>query len=219
MPIFEKLDRSYDIVFCMDATGSLQVQFFADFIHEFSYTFYSHLASIFEDSFYLRVKIIAFKDYKYDKDPMVESPFFVLSDDKSDQSNELFNFIDQIELRGGGDLPENSLEALALAIKSDWSKECAIKRYITVLFTDAPAKPLGQSYDNLDYPKDMPSSLEELHQLWNDFDKRSKRLFLIAPDENPWNQMVDWDKVLYVENESFFNDFSVEGFVEMLTKF
>lgn len=50
---------------------------------------------------------------------MEESQFFILPEEKQ----EFYNFVSQIKAGGGGDEPESGLEALALALRSDFVKD------------------------------------------------------------------------------------------------
>ena len=73
----------------------------------------------------LRVRVIAFRDYGVDEAPMLASRFFVLNGANGPQPAEreaLRAFLDTIGAQGGGDEPENALEALALAMQSDWTR-------------------------------------------------------------------------------------------------
>ncbi len=65
----------------------------------------------------LRVRVIAFRDFWSEgPEALTASKFFSLPADQQ----EFCTFISTIHASGGGDEPENGLEALSLAIKSDW---------------------------------------------------------------------------------------------------
>lgn len=55
------------------------------------------------------------------------------------------------------DEPESGLEALALAMGSDWETSGTSKRHAIVLFTDASAHPLEQQLDGI--PENYPSPM------------------------------------------------------------
>src|SRR5262249_16170778 len=111
----------------------------------------------------LRVKCIVFRDL-YDDPPelsLKSSEFYSLPA----HLGEYKSFISDIRAQGGGSIPENSLEALALAIKSDWSTGGDKRRHVIALWTDAPAHKLerfseekskGQTLSH--YPADLPST-------------------------------------------------------------
>lgn len=151
----------------------------------------------------LRIKVIVFRDYFVDGDQaMVESKFF----DVPDQISEFTEFVNNIDASGGGDEPESALEALSLAINSDWIQEGAKKRHIIVLWTDASAHPIekGAREGGSNYPSDLPKSFSELTDIWLDdqaskIGKTSKRLILFAPDTEPWSTLAtDWEVTTHI---------------------
>lgn len=195
----EKL--SFDLVLCLDASGSCLVVFV-----ELRYNFDKFLPALIDslkekyqtNDISLRVKVVAFRDYEADAVPMEETKFFIYPDEEKD----LKQFIEEIDIYGGGDLLENALEGLVYSIKSDWRKEA--KQCIT-LISDMPPLKLGKrAVDFIDYPKDMPKNMEELSDLWfnkNDnvsFDYKRGSLVIISPDCDEYNQIEkEWQNVLY----------------------
>ena len=127
----------------------------------------------------MRVKVLAFRDFYVDGPAALsESPFFSLPD-----QNELFrSFIEAIRASGGGDEPESGLEALALALKSDWTREGDRQRHVIVVWTDASAHKLpgdiGKRQEELprDYPDGLSLSLDDLTELWHSQEISGKRL-------------------------------------------
>ena len=65
-----------------------------------------------------RVKVISFRDYAFDDEPMVESAFYSLPE----QMYDFCSYVNNLEAKGGEDSPENVLEAIALAMQSDWTQ-------------------------------------------------------------------------------------------------
>ena len=55
------------------------------------------------------------------------------------QSFEFKKFVSSIEACGGGNGPENALEAIALALKSEWTTSGAKRRHVIFVFSDALA--------------------------------------------------------------------------------
>ena len=107
-----------DIVMCIDATAAMTP--FLDEVKSNALSFYQRFFDGMEEQAcgnieQLRIKVIAFRDYGFDDEPMVESEFFVLPD----QNDEFKSFVQNIDALGGGDEPENALEAIALANKSN----------------------------------------------------------------------------------------------------
>lgn len=68
----------------------------------------------------IRVCVIAFRDYIYDKEEaMLSTRFFNLPE----EAEKLKDIIGQIAAKGGGDDPEDGLEALVFAMRSDWKQD------------------------------------------------------------------------------------------------
>ena len=182
----------------------------------------------------LRIKVISFRDFAFDaeEDAMKESPFFCMPN----QKNELADWINKIEARGGGDEPENSLEAICLAMKSAWNTQSVGKRrHVIILFTDAPPVSLEDDSDprcclrkrkdNQYYPKDIPKTLAELEKWWNGEHKRgmpeqrTKRMILFAPDEYTWQKIADtFDFVWYIpsRNNNGCNEFDIDDACDVI---
>ncbi len=191
-----------DIVFVIDATDSMSpilntVKNFTMSLHE---KVIQGLQQYHRKIKQLRVKVIAFRDYYCDGYmSLQESPFFYLPED-----NERFkDFVTRIEAKGGGDEPESGLEALAVAMRSDWEKTGTSKRHAIVLFTDAAAHPLEQQRYGIpeNYPSPMLKSYEDLMRAWDgemygmeecyNMDRNARRLILFTPDTAPWNRIRD----------------------------
>ena len=131
----------------------------------------------------------------------VSGRFFILPDEKQD----FYNFVSKIKAGGGGDEPESGLEALALALRSNFVKDGDKKRHVIVLFTDASAHPFEQQKDGVpsNYPTNMFKDLGDLYETWgmgqdylgstrnlgDQMAKDAKRLVLFAPSMYPWGEM------------------------------
>ncbi len=192
-----------DLVFVIDATQSMAP--ILDTVKSFALSFHEKvvdgLKKFNKSVNQLRVKVIAFRDYYCDdKLAMIESEFFYLPE----ENNQFKEFVSKIEPKGGGDIPESALEALALAMRSDWVTEGTSKRHAIVLFTDAPAHPLEQQKDGIpsNYPNNMFQNFNELAEAWGvgqgtcmdsnevfKMDKNARRLILFAPDVEPWDEV------------------------------
>lgn len=207
-----------DIAFVIDATESMTP--IINTVKEFALNFYDDviegLAKYNRTVSQFRVKVIVFRDYYCDGSyAMKESDFFYLPD----ENNEFKAFVSEIEAKGGGDVPENALEALALAMRSDWVKEGNSKRHAIVLFTDAPAHPFEKAKDvSIDtYPENMFQSYMEMLEAWNavgqgtyldtdkkiNMDKNARRLILFAPDAEPWTDVqIDFEQCFMTQIEA-----------------
>jgi len=203
-----KLTYNVDMVFCIDATGSMR--HVIDFVKNNALNLYQDIVSAMVKKHkvisQMRVKVIAFRDYIADgENAMLTSDFFVLP-----QQAELFaECVNGIKARGGGDIPEDGLEALGYAIRSDWTREGVKKRHIIVVWSDAPTHELGYAKAAPWYPEGMAKSFEELslwwedQQLGGDMDENAKRLLIFAPDIPEWNRVSqEWGQVIHVQTVS-----------------
>ncbi len=198
-----------DIVFCIDITQSMSP--IISTIKNLALDLYDDLIEKMRERNnrvvkQLRVRVVAFRDYYCDGAcAMIESDFFYLPDQKS----EFRNFIASLQAKGGGDDPENALEAIALAMRSKWVKvtnpNTEKARHVVLVFTDASAHPLEKSMDGISeyYPSDMLKSYKELYEAWCGqgtymdespyvMDKLAERLIIFAPeDAYPWSDMIE----------------------------
>lgn len=117
--------------------------------------------------------------------------------------------MESIQAKGGGDIPEDGLEALAYAIRSDWTREGVKKRHIIVVWSDAPTHELGYGRIAPWYPKEMPKDFDELSLWWEDeqmgggMDENAKRLLIFAPDAPAWSRISsEWGQVIHVQTVS-----------------
>ena len=200
--IGQGMDYNVDIVMCIDATGSMAS--IIEDVKRSALSFYQKFVDEMEAKSksvqQLRIKVIAFRDYGVDSEAMVESKFFVLDE----ESREFHDFVNAIEASGGGDEPESSLEALALAMNSDWVRTGSVRRHVIIMYTDASALKLGEKSGEAGYPSGMPSDLAELREWWEGqkMEKRAKRLLVFAPDMEPWSDMVDWSNTFHTASKA-----------------
>lgn len=193
------IQYNVDIVLCIDATGSMSG--IINKVKANALKFYEDLLAAMQEKDkaidQLRVKVIPFRDYYVDGDrAMDESPFFALPAEKDGFSS----YVSGVTAEGGGDEPENGLEALALAFNSDWA-EGDKRRHIVVVWTDASAhaleKKAGEKPSN--YPASMPGNFDEL----TDLNFSAKRLIIYAPDAYPWTDMGNhWEHTLHYPSKA-----------------
>jgi hypothetical protein len=195
-----------DIVMCIDCTGSM-AHLIGD-VKANALRFYDDLVRTMtrkqKKIDRLRVKVIAFRDYYVDgPNSMLISGFFNLPD----QNKSFAEFINNLRADGGGDDPETSLEALALAIKSDWLWGLK-SRQLIVLWTDTTAHPLERDLKAkpANYPPGIPQDFNALTDLWGDqnyVDSDAKRLVLYAPEAPPWPNIAEhWDNVVHYPSQA-----------------
>ena len=189
-----------DIVFVIDGTGSMSkaINTVKELAVGFRTRVMEKLAEVDRSVEVLRVRVITFRDFSADTDALVASPFFTLPDEEP----QFLDFIGGIEAVGGGDEPENALEALAEAMNSEWTADGTYRRHIIVLFTDASAIKFEDSdKSHTQYPSGMPKDLAELQDWWEfgtpngALEKRAERLIIFAPASEPWTDVKTWNQV------------------------
>lgn len=196
-----------DIVFCIDVTASMTPML--DRIKESALSLHSKINEVMHNKGrsvdQLRVKVVAFRDFAdCAEDALQQTEFLRLPE----QVTEFAGFVRSLVAAGGGDVPESGLEALALAVRSSWTDDHDRRRQVIVMFTDAPAHPLG-SLDQVrahTYPPHIPRSLDVLFKQWHDpaiMENSAKRLLLFAPEEFPWSEIGDdWNNTLFFPSKA-----------------
>ncbi len=186
--------RNIDIVFCIDGTGSMApcIESVKSNARKFYLNFAAAMTDLGSEIDSMRVKIIVFRDYHDDGDEsMVESSFFELPADNA----EFEKYLSDISANGGGDDPENGLEALYYAMKSDFTTGSK-DRQVIVMFTDAEALELKQRAAEPNYPADMVDE-KGLIETWSclvqeknfKLRERNKRLVIFAPDGTKYKEL------------------------------
>lgn len=196
------LKYNVDIVMCIDCTGSMGG--LLDTVKNNALKFYPDLCKRCEDKgkeiSELRIRAIAFRDFDCDKDVAVADTGFL---NIPDEEIEFKNFVSGLCPVGGGDEPENGLEALAMAINSDWTTGGDRRRHVVVVWSDASTHPLGVGKENPTYPQNMPSDFNELTDWWEDeqsgkMRKSAKRLVIFAPDASAWTEIgMNWTNTIH----------------------
>ena len=199
----KQIKYNVDIAMCIDATGSMNN--LLDIVKKHAISFYDDLVSAMinkgkhiDD---LRVRIVVFRDYLSEgTDAMLTTDFFSLPR----ESRAFADAVNGIKAFGGGDPPEDGLEALAYAIKSKWTSGGNKRRHIIIVWTDDATHPIGFGRCAPNYPQKMPADFEELSEWWGDraepglMDNNAKRLLIFAPDRVYWNTISDsWDNVIH----------------------
>ena len=115
----------------------------------------------------------------------------------------------EIEAVGGGDDPEDSLEALGYAIKSKWTRGGDKRRHVIVLWSDDVPHDLGFGRAAPNYPSRMAKSFDELTEWWGAtglggvMNPNDKRLLIYAPNKGYWNDIMGiWDNTLLFPSEA-----------------
>ncbi|MCX6282056.1 MAG: VWA domain-containing protein [Bacteroidetes bacterium] len=135
MPIQQtvaKIKGVADIVFCIDATGSMQtcIDSVKANIENFTRSIETASANTKVD---WRARVLAYRDFNVDSNYLMNDFPFVNSPDQLKEQ------LEQVIADGGGDEPESTLDAILYAtLKSDWRPNT---HKIIVLFTDATPLP------------------------------------------------------------------------------
>jgi len=227
-----KMTYKVDLVLCIDATGSM-----TDIMKQVKNNAFRLHADILKrmneknkkiDQ--LRVRLIAFRDYIADGDKaMFASEFFTIPEETEKYKRAL----SLIEPDGGGDIPEDGLEALAYAMRSKWETDSIKKRHVISVWTDAPAHPIGFCKNAPNYPARLPESFEELSKWWGDrqnkgyMDNRAKRLVIFAPTHEEsdarvpsyWQRIAEnWDNAMLspVEPGKGLTDYGYDDIIDKI---
>ncbi len=158
----------------------------------------------------LRSRVIVFRDFRSCRReglaPLEASGFF-------DNPGDLKRFLEGIDYSGGGDTPENALEAFYCAMCSEWTPPAEENlrriRQVIVIITDSvafhPSMSLRRGVRSADdYPKGMPKTLDGLKKLWQNgsdsiplFTPACARLVIVGPhtDVGRAAGVLDWIKV------------------------
>lgn len=194
-----------DLVICIDATGSMGpvIEMTKQNALNLPDDILREAKAQGKEIANLRMKIIVYRDYLADGEyAMQMTDFFNLPDEKMDMRD----IVSEIEASGGGDEPEDGLEALAYAMCSDWQQERqgAKRRQVIAVWTDASAHELGFGKKSEYYDTNLPRNFDELTDWWGDdpneeskMHNPSKRLALFAPAVKPWTTLESsWDNVI-----------------------
>lgn len=205
----DRLEYNVDIVFCIDATGSMGP--LLDMVKENALTFYRDLMNEMSQKGKnidrIRARIVAFRDYMADgKNAMLTTDFY----DLKEESDRFDAVIRSLHPEGGGDEPEDALEALAYAIKSKWTKGGDKRRHLIVVWSDASTHPIGYSAAAMNYPRKMVKTFDELTNMWDGdaksgglMDSNAKRLLIFAPEAEYWTDIAEtWDNVIHFPSEA-----------------
>ena len=197
-----------DLVFCIDTTGSME--HIIDIVKQNAINLYTDIQKSMAEKNKkidtMRVRLISFKDYLADgMDAIATSEFFTLPS----EANDLKNCVSVFDASGGGDDPEDGLEALAFAMRSSWNNDGIKKRHVIVVWSDAPTHQIGYGRTATNYPENMPESFQALSLWWGDpqnpglMDQRAKRLLMFVPNAPEWSRITkEWDNVIHVPQVS-----------------
>jgi len=200
-----------DIVFCIDVTGSMTpvIDAVKNNVRSFHTRLESTMAEKSKSISQLRVRVVAFRDFADNASDAIEQTGFLTL---PDQVAEFERFVQGLRATGGGDEPESGLEALSIAIDSQWERGLDRRRHVIAMFTDASAHPLGDAAARSasTYPESIPANIDGLFERWGysagqggAMENAAKRLLLFAPDTMPWNVIAaDWNNTIFLPSKA-----------------
>lgn len=195
-----------DVVFCIDVTASMTPYLgeMKKMASDFTEYLRLEMAKDGKAIEKLRARVVWFRDLgESSEDAIGTSPFFTLPSQQDLFAAE----VEKLTASGGGSYPESSLEALWVAMNSDWQNVGKRRRHIIVLATDDTAHALGKFPFELDQARfPTPKNVPELERRWGIFglddeavmDKNAKRMVLFAPDMEPWTKFESWQNVTWL---------------------
>ena len=198
------LQYNVDIVMCIDCTGSMGD--LLDTVKANALKFYPDLKARCDakgkEISELRIRVIGFRDLSYDgASAIIDSGFLPIPEEEAKFKDLVNSFV----ASGGGPEPESGLEALSMAINSDWTKGGDKRRHVVVVWSDASTHSLGEcGKDNPLYPNEAPANLDELTDWWEDeqsagkMNANAKRLVIFAPDASAWSEIGNsWTNTIH----------------------
>lgn len=215
-----------DLVLCIDCTGSMRqtLQGVKDAALEFHEILRSKMETSQKSVDRLRVRVVAFRDLYADDPAFESSPFFVLPD----EAPQFQEFLAPLKAKGGGgDGPESGLEALAMAMNSDWSTDSDRLRQVIVVWTDAAPHPLEKAADRPDLLQKTPviaKSFDELTDQWEAYQGgpmnfQARRLVVFAPDKGHWAVIShNWEQMMFFPSKAGqgLRDFEMDQMMSMI---
>jgi hypothetical protein len=204
------LQYHIDIVFCIDCTGSMGpvIDLVKEKVRKFPIDLKDALAKKEKQVHELRIRVVAFRDLDSDSDALEVSEFFMV--EPSTDSGNFESFVSRLGASGGGDEPESGLEALAIAMGSDWTDKGDRQRHLIVMFTDASAHKLESRIGAIpsQFTDVVPADINGLTDNWDGgqatkLKKAARRLIIFGPDAYPWNVISDvWGQTVYLPSQA-----------------
>ena len=200
------LKYNVDIVMCIDCTGSMGD--LLDTVKNNALKFYPDLRARCEDKgkeiSELRIRTITFRDFECEGNAAIADTGFLNIPSEEDDFKKFVS-----ELRPvGGEEYGNGLEALAMAINSNWTTGGDKRRHVVVVWSNSSTHPLGVGKSNPIYPPKMPTDFEELTDWWEDnkfgnMSMSTKRLVIFAPNTSAWTEIgMNWINTIHYPSKA-----------------
>ena len=193
MPIQQqtkKVKGVADIVFCLDASGSMGPVI--DAVKNNIDTFVRSLKDANPNNpVDWQARVIGYRDLTCDNEPLIDRFNFVTSAD------EVKTQLDQITADGGGDEPESTFDVIALAAKtSTWR---AVSHRTIVIFTDATPR-------EIDTKSSANTGITDLALLKQFLMEKHIKLFLFGQQCPQYDQLKDLPKASITQYASAITD-------------
>ena len=202
----EVLRYHVDIVLCIDCSGSMAsvIELLKKNVCNIPKGLDTALKQKSKDLRELRIRIVAFSDLNAIK----VSNFFVVEPQRDTTDFELH--VNLLSLSGGvyGG-PKSGLEALAIALGSDWTDKGDKQRHLIVMFSNSSAHRLEDRVGAVptEFLGLVPDSLDELTDVWDGgqavkLKRSARRLIIFGPDAYPWNTISEaWGQSVYLPSQ------------------
>lgn len=188
-----------DMVMVIDNTGSMSGAI--GMVKRNASNFYSDLNEecakhkLYIDKF--RLKVISYGDLS--EKPFSVSPLYNIPD----QTAAYKAFVSSIMAAGGGDEPEDGLQAVRDAMSTSWVSGPQLKRHVIVVYTDASTHSMSAG------------DFDALKSKWMSMDSESRRMILFAPATESWNTLGTWPQVSH-ETGSLSSVLAGTGYTNVL---
>jgi hypothetical protein len=201
------LQYHVDIVLCIDCSGSMAsvIESLKKNVCNIPKDLNAALEQKSKGLSELRIRIVAFSDLNAIK----ASNFFVVGPQRDTTDFELY--VNHLSLSGGVyGWPKSGLEALAIALGSDWTDTGDKQRHLIVMFSDSSAHRLEDRVDAvpIEFLGLIPESLDELTDIWEGgqaakLKRSARRLIIFGPDAYPWNTISEaWGQTVYLPSQA-----------------
>jgi hypothetical protein len=221
-----QLTYQIDMVLCIDCTGSMRgtLQAVKDAALDFQSMFQTRMRDKGKIITGMRVRVVAFRDIFADDPAFEVSDFFNLEF----ESEQFKDFLSELKAKGGGgDGPESALEAVSIALNSDWSTEADKLRHVVVMWTDALPHPLergAEQHTQSPFRSSIAESLNQLTDWWNDRQNdrirhEAKRFVIFAPEKGVWIDIAEnWDQTVFLPSAAGkgLREFELDQILEIL---
>lgn len=222
-----QLTYQIDMVLCIDCTGSMRgtLQAVKDAALDFQSMFQTRMREKGKIITGMRVRVVAFRDIFADDPAFEVSDFFNLEF----ESEQFKDFLGGLKAKGGGgDGPESALEAVSIALNSDWSTNADRLRHLVVMWTDALPHPLERGavqHTQSPFKSSIAEDLNQLTDWWNDRQNgrirhEAKRFVIFAPEKGAWIDIAEnWDQTVFLPSAAGkgLREFELDQILEILS--